>query len=433
TDHTRWPAGRRSPMNLLEAFRSALGGVAAHKLRSGLTMLGIMFGVGAVIAMLSIGAGAALEAQALIDSLGMRNVLVRARQLRPDEMREARKKSLGVSLRDAQGIKEAVPGVELVGPKVKIEPWRVQAAGNRTDATIYGVSHLHPQLVALPIGEGRFFDARDERDHAQVCVIAASVRRDLFAFGPALGQHVKLNDVWCEVIGVLGQRAGAGDAKPSAPGGPGARLQASSSNARDIFVPVTTAQRKFETDPLASPLDEILVRLSSNVAPREAAAVIKVLLDGIHGGIDDYEIVVPEALLAQSRQTQRLFNIVMGAIAGISLLVGGIGIMNIMLASVLERTREIGVRRAIGARQADVVLQFLVESFSISAFGGLCGVAMGVGIARTVAYYAHWPTVVTFASLLLALGVSMAVGIASGLYPAMRASRIDPIQALRYD
>ncbi|HEY0711096.1 MAG TPA: ABC transporter permease [Polyangia bacterium] len=422
-------------MNLLEAFRSALGGVAAHKLRSGLTMLGIMFGVGAVIAMLSIGAGAALEAQALIDSLGMRNVLVRARQLRPDEMREARKKSLGVSLRDAQGIKEAVPGVELVGPKVKVEPWRVQASGNRTDATIYGVSHLHPQLVALPLGEGRFFDARDERDHAQVCVIAAPVRRDLFAYGPALGQHVKVNDIWCEVIGVLGERpvVGGRDAKPSATAGPGARLAASSSNARDIFVPVTTAQRKFETDPLASPLDEILVRLASNVAPREAAAVIKVLLDGIHGGIDDYEIVVPEALLAQSRQTQRLFNIVMGAIAGISLLVGGIGIMNIMLASVLERTREIGVRRAIGARQADVVLQFLVESFSISAFGGLCGVAMGVGIARTVAYYAHWPTVVTFASLLLALGVSMAVGIVSGLYPAVRAARIDPIQALRYD
>jgi putative ABC transport system permease protein len=424
-------------MNLFEAFRSALGGVSAHKLRSGLTMLGIMFGVGAVIAMLSIGAGAALEAQALIDSLGMRNVLVRARTLRPDELREARKKSLGVSLRDAQGIKEAVPGVELAGPKVKIEPWRVQAAGNRTDATIYGVSHLHPQLVALPIGEGRFFDARDERDHAQVCVIAASVRRDLFAFGPAIGQHVKLNDIWCEVIGVLGIRPaiGAGAGKPSASSGSGARLMASASasSTRDIFVPVSTAQRKFESDPLASPLDEILVRLGNGVAPREAAAVIKVLLDGIHGGIDDYEIVVPEALLAQSRQTQRLFNIVMGAIAGISLLVGGIGIMNIMLASVLERTREIGVRRAIGARQADVVLQFLVESFSISAFGGLCGVAMGVGIARTVAYYAHWPTVVTFASLLLALGVSMAVGIVSGLYPAMRASRVDPIQALRYD
>jgi putative ABC transport system permease protein len=420
-------------MNLLEAFRSALGGVSAHKLRSGLTMLGIMFGVGAVIAMLSIGAGAALEAQALIDRLGMRNVLVRARQLRPDEMREARKKSLGVSLRDAQGIKEAVPGVDLVGPKLKIEPWRVQAAGARTDATIYGVSYLHPRLLALPLGEGRFFDARDERDHGQVCVIAAAVRRDLFAFGPALGQYLKLNDVWCEVIGVLADRASGEPAPAPSARGSAANAPAAAGGNRDIFIPVTTAQRKFETDPLASPLDEILVRLMPGVSPRESAAVVKVLLDGVHAGIDDYEIVVPEALLAQSRQTQRLFNIVMGAIAGISLLVGGIGIMNIMLASVLERTREIGVRRAIGARRADVIVQFLVESFSISAFGGLCGVGMGIGIARAVAFYAHWPTVVTFASLALALGVSMAVGILSGLYPATRASRVDPIQALRYD
>jgi putative ABC transport system permease protein len=421
-------------MTLYEAFRSALGGVAAHKLRSGLTMLGIMFGVGAVIAMLSIGAGAALEAQSLIDRLGMRNVLVRARQLRPDEMREARKKSLGVSLRDAQGIKEAVPGVELVGPKLRIEPWRVQAAGTRTDATLYGVSYLHPRLVALPLGEGRFFDAKDEREHAQVCVLAAAVRRDLFAFGPALGQYVKVNDLWCEVIGVLADRSPAPAGPPSGPsGGASARLAAAAGATRDIFMPVTTAQRKFELDPLAPILDEVLVRLTKGTQARESAAVIKVLLDGIHGGIDDYEIVVPEALLAQSRQTQRLFNIVMGAIAGISLLVGGIGIMNIMLASVLERTREIGVRRAIGARQADVVLQFLVESFSISALGGLCGVGMGVGIAKAVAFYAQWPTVVTVASLVLALGVSMAVGILSGLYPATRAARIDPIQALRYD
>jgi putative ABC transport system permease protein len=161
--------------------------------------------------------------------------------------------------------------------------------------------------------------------------------------------------------------------------------------------------------------------------------VIKTLLDTLHGGIDDYEIVVPEALLEQSRQTQRLFNIVMGCIAGISLLVGGIGIMNIMLASVLERTREIGVRRAIGADHMDICLQFLVESFSISAIGGLMGVGIGVGIARSVSLYARWPTVVTVASIALAIGVSLAVGVLSGLYPAVRASRVQPIQALRYE
>ena len=349
-------------------------------------------------------------------------------------MREARKKSLGVSLRDADGIKEAVPGVETGGPAA--EDRALAGAGRRrckTDATVYGVSHQHPRLVVLGLAEGRFFDALDERDHAQVCVIAGALRRDLFAFGPALGQYLKLNDVWCEVIGVLADRAAA--PAPGAPGGTGgaAGAVAALGSNRDVFLPVTTAQRKFEHELLASPLDEILVRLAPGVSPRESAAVIRALLDGIHGGVDDYEIVVPEALLEQSRQTQRLFNIVMGAIAGISLLVGGIGIMNIMLASVLERTREIGVRRAIGARREDIVLQFLVESFSISALGGLMGVAIGVGIAQAVASYARWPTVVTAASLVLAIGVSMAVGIVSGLYPAVRASRIDPIQALRYD
>jgi len=161
--------------------------------------------------------------------------------------------------------------------------------------------------------------------------------------------------------------------------------------------------------------------------------VVKTLLDGLHGGADDYEIVVPEALLEQSRQTQRLFNIVMGCIAGISLLVGGIGIMNIMLASVLERTREIGVRRAIGAGKGDICLQFLVESFSISALGGLAGVAIGVGIARSVSFYAKWPTVVTVTSIALAITVSLAVGVLSGLYPALRATKVQPIQALRYE
>jgi putative ABC transport system permease protein len=409
-------------MNIAEAFRSATDGISTHKLRSGLTMLGIMFGVGAVISMLAIGAGAARQAQSFIDRMGLRNILVRARQLRPDELQAVRKKSLGVSLRDADAIREAVPGVQMVAPRVKVEPWKVQAGEGRAEATVFGVSYRHDQLVALPLREGRFIDALDEKEHAQVCVIGAGVRRALFAYGPAVGRRLKVNDLWCEVIGVVAE-SGAGAATPDASGTP----------AQEIYVPVTTAARKLEHEPLASPLDEILIQLEPSASSRESAAVVKTLLDGLHGGVDDYEIVVPEALLEQSRQTQRLFNIVMGCIAGISLLVGGIGIMNIMLASVLERTREIGVRRAIGADHLDITLQFLVESFSISAIGGLMGVAMGVGIAHSVSYYARWPTVVTVASIALAIGVSLAVGVLSGLYPALRASRVEPIQALRYE
>ncbi len=395
-------------MKLGEAFRSAVDGVASHKMRSGLTMLGIMFGVGAVISILSIGAGAAKQAQAFIDQMGLRNVLIRARQLRPDELTESRKRSLGVSLRDADAISEAVSGVDLVGAKLKVEPWKVFADGLKTEATIYGVAPRHRELVNTVVAEGRFIDALDDREHGQVCVIGAAVRRELFAHRPALGQSLKINDLWCEVVGVLADPV------------------------REIYMPVSTVARKLEHESLASPLDEIVVRLTAGVSSREAGAAIKRLLDGLHGGVDDYEIIVPEALLAQSRQTQGLFNLVMGCIAGISLLVGGIGIMNIMLASVLERTREIGLRRAIGAHRWDICTQFLVESFSISALGGLFGVAMGVGLAHFVANYAHWPTVVTWSSIALAMVVSLVVGILSGLYPALRAARVSPIEALRY-
>ena len=171
----------------------------------------------------------------------------------------------------------------------------------------------------------------------------------------------------------------------------------------------------------------------SPITSQAAARVIGGLLDQLHGGVDDTEMIVPEALLEQSRQTQRLFNLVMGAIAGISLLVGGIGIMNIMLATVLERTREIGVRRAVGARKKDILVQFLVESFSISALGGLLGVVVGVGIARAIAAAAGWPTVVTGVSVFLAVGVAVAVGLGAGLYPARRAAELDPIDSLRWE
>ena len=411
-------------MHAAEAFRAALEYLASHKLRAGLTMLGMMFGVGAVIAMLSIGAGAERQAMQLIDKLGVRNVVVRAKDFRPDELAEVRKKSLGLSARDVEAIKEAVPGAEMVVPRLQIEPYKVLSASGKTESKVYGVSHLHARLVNLPVQEGRFFDARDDETHAQACVIGASVRRDLFGAQQALGRDLKINDVWCEVVGVLAAEA---------PGG--ATLQGVSigSTAREIYMPVTTAMRKFEHDPLKSPLDEVVVRLAPGVSARQTEAVIKGLLDRLHGGVTDYETVVPEALLEQSRQTQRLFNVVMGAIAGISLLVGGIGIMNIMLASVLEQTREIGVRRAVGARRRDIRFQFLVNAFTLSLFGGIAGVLVGIAIARVVSSYAGWPTVVTLASIVLSTGVSVTVGLVSGLYPAVRASNLNPIEALRYE
>jgi putative ABC transport system permease protein len=201
----------------------------------------------------------------------------------------------------------------------------------------------------------------------------------------------------------------------------------------DIYVPVTTAQRKFVREPLKSPLDEIVVELQAGTPVQESAAIIATLLDRLHSGAEDFALTVPEALLEQSQRTQRLFDIVMGAIAGISLLVGGIGIMNIMLATVLERTREIGIRRAIGARRVDIRDQFVIEAFAITAVGGLVGIVMGVAIAKAVAFYAGWTTIVTLTSILLSVGVSAGVGLVFGIYPAMRAAALDPIEALRWE
>ncbi len=406
---------------ILDAFATAFGSLGEHKLRTTLTMLGMMFGVGAVIAMLSIGAGAERQALALIDKLGTRNVVLRAKQYKPDELQELRKKSIGLSQRDIEAIDEAVPGVSFATPRVEIDPYKVLAAGAKTTAQVYGVGERHREVTAFALAEGRFFEKADLTRHAQVCVIGAGVRRDLFGADIALGKDVKINDIWFEVVGVLAPEAN-----------PVSQVQgvSVSSSEHEIYVPASTALRKLERDPMKSPLAEIVVRLDANAPAGETGAVIGTLLDRLHGGVRDYDIVVPEALLQHSKQTQQLFNLVMGLIAGISLLVGGIGIMNIMLASVLEQTREIGVRRAVGARRSDIRFQFLVTAFSLALLGGSLGVVLGVALGRGVAVYADWPTVVTTWSIALSLGVSILVGVASGLYPAMRAAKLDPIQAL---
>jgi putative ABC transport system permease protein len=411
-----------------DALATSLANLSAHKMRSALAMLGVVFGVGAVIAMLSIGAGAEREALAMIKRLGVDNVLVRAREYDSEQLMEIRETSIGVSQRDLDAIAAAVPGVSEIAPKVAIKAWDVRSAIASTEAAVFGVSPAHLRLSALTLREGRFIDQVDVREHAQVCVIGPKVARELFGWEPPLGDEIKVDEVWLTVVGVL---AGTVDQVESFQG----VTLASSDGA--IFLPVSTALRKFDRSPLESPFTELVLRVDDPLHQGDsilaAAMSTRRLLEQLHGAVQDYELVVPQALLDQSRQTQRLFNFVMGSMASISLLVGGIGIMNIMLASVLERTREIGVRRAVGARRRDVQIQFVTESFAISLIGGIAGILLGVGLARGIAAYAGWPTVVSLGALAVSTAVAILVGVVSGLYPAVQAARLDPIESLRYE
>ena len=411
-------------MNLPEPIEYAVASLLAHKLRSGLTMLGMLFGVGAVIAMLSIGAGAERQALAMIDALGLRNVYVRRKEFTEEELQEIRKRSTGLSLRDARAIEGAVPHVDSVLPRIKLEPYRVFSSTGRTKPAVYGVPSAYAASAGLRLVEGRFFSAKEEAAHAQVCVIGAKVSRELFGYESAMGRDIKVDDVWLTVIGVLRPQPGTEREFMGTP------LETTEG---ELLLPLATARRKFERALLRDELDEIRVTLDSKADPVESAAVVANLLDRLHGGAEDTSLTVPQALLEQSRRTQRLFSIVMGCIAGISLLVGGIGIMNIMLATVLERTAEIGLRRAVGARRRDVRNQFVIEAFILSLAGGVSGVLLGVAISQGVAAYAGWATVVTAGSILLATGVSIAVGLIFGIYPAWRAAELDPIEALRHE
>jgi putative ABC transport system permease protein len=410
-------------MSWRDAARLAFESLAAHRLRSALAMLGVVFGVGAVIAMLSIGAGAERQALQALARLGLENVVVRSKAL-PDEVaRELRKKSPGLTLRDVDALRDALPEAQAMAPSLAFEPTQVFTAfGRATKSKVAGV--LPSALESATLAEGRLLDLIDQRDYAQVAVLGDHLRRELFGYGPALGGSVKVDDVWFVVVGVLAPPTDESTAFQ------GVSLE---SLRNVIFVPLSAALRRFDQKSLASPLSEIKIRFADLASAGRAAPSIERLIGHLHAGADDFEVVVPEALLVESRRTQRLFNLVMGAIAGISLLVGGIGIMNILLAGVLERTREIGLRRAVGARRNDILRQFVLEAFALSAIGGLLGVLMGVLIAQLIAASAGWPTLIKPWAPLLATGVALGVGLLSGIYPARRAAALDPIEALRHD
>jgi putative ABC transport system permease protein len=408
-------------------LKLGLENLRVHKLRSLLTMLGMIFGVAAVVSMMSIGAGAQQQVMAFIEDLGVRNLIVEAREAGDEQtLTRVRKLSAGLSFQDFRVIRANVERVAEATARKRVVPTKMLPKPTGEMPTVYGVEPAYQDIARLRMTEGRFFDADENERAAPVCVLGQAARERLFGTGAAIGEYVKANEQWYHVIGVAGSQVTAQTDVAGLPAQDRNNL---------IYVPLQAALLRTEDaySYLKDEIDGIYLQLESGADPVATASVVRGILNTAHKNADDFVLVVPAELLAQQRRTQRVFDMVMVALASISLLVGGIGIMNIMLATILERTREIGTRRAVGARRKDIVRQFLVETILISLVGGFLGIAFGAGMSRLIAWLAGWSTIVTPASIVLAFLVSVSVGLVFGVYPAMKAARLDPVEALHYE
>ena len=407
-------------MKYIESYHVGIEGIKAHKLRSVLTMLGIIFGVAAVISMLSIGEGAKQEALTQIAQLGMNNIIIQ--NVEAEDTEEGSDKdntSRGLSIADALALEDVNPLLMEAVPQYIMQV-DVQFESERISASILGTTPAFETVMSYRPVRGAFFNYADEIENRRVCLLGASIKRDLFFFKDPLGKQIKIKDDWYTVVGVMEKKLAGG-------------ITGGLDLNKQIYIPLSTSIQRFTHQPFASEVDRIVVRVKDPERIKEAANIANATLERRHKNAGDYLISIPEALLRQRQQTQRIFNIVMGCIAGISLLVGGIGIMNIMLASVMERTKEIGVRRAIGATQKDIMGQFLFEAAMLSFIGGISGIFLGWGMTKVITLFASWKTIVSVFSIVLAFGVSAAVGILFGFFPARQAAQLDPIESLRYE
>jgi putative ABC transport system permease protein len=404
-----------------------LQNLLVHRLRSLLTMLGMIFGVAAVVSMLSIGAGARQKVMAFIEQMGVRNLIVEAKETTEWQAHQKiRRISPGLTLQDYRVIADDVDGIVASTPRKRFTPTKTIPKSQQDVPSVYGVKPIYKEIAGLHLLEGRFFDPSEELRADPVCVLGAGARSNLFGVADPIDQYVKVDEQWFRVIGVARPQLSA---QTDSAGLPSQDLN------NVIYAPLNAVVLRLENtySDLRDDIDGIYLNLHEKTDMSVAAQVVRAVLGSSHHGAADYSVIVPAELLAEQKRTERLFNAVMVAIASISLLVGGIGIMNIMLASILERTREIGLRRAVGARQSDVVRQFVVEAVMISFVGGSFGIVFGFVMSRLIAWLAGWSTIVTATSILLAFLVSITVGLVFGIYPAVKAARLDPVEAIRYE
>lgn len=413
-----------------------------HRLRSGLTTLGIVFGVASVIAMLAIGEGASRQAQEQIARLGSTNIILKTVKPPDLEVADATQQTIqeyGLRYDDAERFRATIPDAQVVVP-VRRKPQQTQYMNRRITAEIVGTVPWYTELAPIETILGRFLTSMDIHYSSAVCVIDETVMDNLFKFDDPMGQNVKIQGEYYSVVGVVRDSSMGAGKEENANAGVASR---GGGVTGAIYIPLSTMKSRFgETEIQFGgstgmsgekvELNEITIRVPNTDRVLPTQEVLVNLLQQHHKK-KDYTVIVPLELLRQAARTKRIFSIVLGSIAAISLLVGGIGIMNIMLATVSERTREIGVRRALGARKSDIIIQFLSETVLLTLIGGLLGMALGTCIPILVTVFGGMPTVITAEAMILSFGISAGIGLTFGIYPAYQAANMDPIESLRHE
>ena len=411
-------------MQFKENLTIAALSIIDHKFRSFLTMLGIIFGTASVITMVSIGEGAKKQAIAKYKDMGISNIIIRDKDLTESDLEQVRMKfSQGLSLRDAQVIKEVVPGVNDVAPQTekKIE---ARFGDKSSKATVIGITPSIRNILNYEIGKGMFINNDHYDRQLKVCFLGASVAHELFGYDNPVSQSVKLDDQWFEVIGVM-------QAKSLFTETVGELASRDLNN--DIYIPLTTFTKRIaKENRFSSELKQLTVKLDNSGRLVQSAAVIRSILNRHHFNNNDFSIIIPLELLKQEEKETRIYNLLLASIAAISLIVGGIGIMNIMLASVLERTSEIGIRRAIGAQKIDIMNQFVTEAVVMSFTGGIIGVLLGISLSLVISFGTAVHTSLTLYSIFIAFGFSVLVGITFGYLPAKKAAELKPVESIQY-
>jgi len=423
-------------IKVLLNIKLGLNSLWAHKLRSGLTTLGIVFGVASVICMLAIGEGLSWEAREQIRRLGSNNIILRS--VRPpremDSTTTQRRQEVlqyGLTYADIERIASTVPKVEVIVPTREIRK-DVWFGGKRVDGHVIGTVPWYLEIANGRLLEGRFINAMDMHRTANVCVLSTGMAKSLSGLSSPLNGFVKIGTSFYRVVGVV---EGGGLAV-------GSGTERAMHGLNEVYIPLTASRLRMgemivqvDTGSFSSERVELhsaIVRVHDSADVLGTSRVVDAILKRFHEK-KDYEMIVPLQLLQEKERVKRLYNIVLGLMAAISLLVGGIGIMNIMLANVSERTPEIGIRRAIGAKKRDIVAQFLTETVLLSGCGGLVGVALGIGMPWLVTRVTQMHTIVTPWAVLIAFGISALVGLVFGLYPALHAANMDPVEALRHE